>query len=99
MAGPPARAANALVLPTFLLLVLALHPGIDLNGSGNIVWVIPRRDQAAGDLHAMSTLRCGAERLNCERYRQVCVPPLLCCCASVRCHGNAARASGTLPMG
>ena len=68
MAGVLERAANALVLPTWLLLVLALHPGIDLDGSGDIVWAMPRRDQAAGGLHALATLRAPGY-LNCERYR------------------------------
>ena len=98
MAGTLGTAANALVLPALLWLVLALHPGIDLNGSGNIVWVMLRQDQAARDWHFMATLRCRAGRLNCERYRQVCS-----CCASAHvllclcCPMTAARTRGASP--
>ena len=91
MAGPVARVAGASVLPMFFLLVLAVHPGVDWDCSGDIAWVLPRRHSAAGDLDAMAKLRFHAGRLNCEHYRQVltCAVTLRCPITEWPCHVRA----------
>jgi hypothetical protein len=66
-----AQAARAGSLALILLLVLHLPLNVGTPRSGKVEWVVPRRDQAAGDLDAMAKLRGGAALLNCERYRQV----------------------------
>jgi hypothetical protein len=59
------------MLALILLLVLHLPLSVGVLRAGKVEWVVPRRDQAAGDLDALAKLRCGAALLNCERYRQV----------------------------
>lgn len=73
MAGPLVRVAEALVLPLFLVLVLSFHPGIVVEGSGDVARVLPRLHTAAIVLVAMAELhaQCHAGQLNYEPDRQV----------------------------
>ena len=66
------RVASCLVLALFLWLVLCLAtPAMSESLNSGSASTLPRRHQAAGDLKAVSKLRCAARRLNCETYRAV----------------------------